>query len=67
MNVTKTRDLLTSTNDLTTDTPGLQAMLHAGRSTAIKIGMEAEAKIVIGRRVFWNVPKIQRYLDCISE
>ena len=56
-----------STNNLTVSTEGLQAMLCAGRKTAVEIGTAAGAKITVGRRVFWNVPKIQRYLDCISE
>lgn len=67
MNVTTAKKVTVSTNDLTTDTPGLQTMLHAGRKTAVEIGTAAEAKITVGRRVFWNIPKIQKYLDFISE
>lgn len=67
MNVTKSKNVKVSEKSLTTDTPGLQAMLCAGRKTAVEIGTAAGAKITVGRRVFWNVPKIQKYLDCISE
>lgn len=67
MNVTEAKKMEVSEKSLATDTPGLQAMLRARRKTAVEIGTAAGAKITVGRRVFWNVPKIQRYLDCISE
>lgn len=56
-----------STNNLTVSTEGLQSLLNSGRNTAVEIGMAAGAKVVIGRLVLWNVSKIQKYLDCISE
>ncbi len=49
------------------DTNGLQEMLCAGRSAAVKIGTDAGARVQSGRRVFWNVKKIQEYIDSISE
>ena len=49
------------------DTPNLQKMLNAGYRTAVQIGTEAGARIKVGRRVLWNVSKIQKYLDMISE
>ena len=49
------------------DTNGLQEMLCAGRPAAVKIGTDAGARVQIGRRVFWNVKKIQEYIDSISE
>lgn len=49
------------------DTKELQEMLSCGRVTAIQIGNNANAKIQIGRRVLWNVRKINQYLDSISE
>lgn len=67
MRLTDSKKMVTLRTDLTTDTPGLQAMLHSGRKTAVEIGTAAEAKITVGRRVFWNIPKIQKYLDFISE
>lgn len=56
-----------SVNDLTVDTEGLQRLINAGRQTAVEIGTAAGAKIVIGRRILWNVSKIRKYLDEISE
>lgn len=56
-----------SMNDLTVDTAGLQNLINAGRKTAVDIGMAAGAKITIGRRVLWNVSKIQKYLDDMAE
>lgn len=49
------------------DTTGLQEMLCAGRPSAVRIGTDAGARVQSGRRVFWNVKKIQQYLDAISE
>ena len=49
------------------DTLGLQEMLSSGRQSAVSIGIEARAKVQVGRRVFWNTKKIQKYLDAISE
>ena len=50
-----------SVNNLAVDTAGLQSLLSAGYPTA------AGARITVGRRVLWNVSKIQKYLDEISE
>ena len=49
------------------DMQGLQAMLNCGRKTATDIGTKAGARIQIGRRVLWNVGKVQKYLDSISQ
>lgn len=51
----------------TVDTAELQAMLSSGRKTAVEIGTAAGARIQVGRRVLWNVKKVQQYLDTISE
>lgn len=61
-----TRKFENATEKKTVDTAGLQALLTAGRKTAVEIGTAANAKIIVGRRVLWNVSKIQRYLDEIS-
>ena len=55
-----------SVNNLTVDTAGLQSLLSAGYP-AVEIGTAAGARITVGRRVLWNVSKIQKYLDEISE
>lgn len=55
------------TNDkIAITTEELQSMLSCGRSSAVQIGQLAEARIQIGKRVFWNVKKIKEYIDLIS-
>lgn len=56
-----------SIHDLTVDTAGLMQLMHAGRQTVTEVGVAAKAKIRIGNRILWNVPKIKKYLDDISE
>ena len=51
----------------TVSTESLMALLDSGRSSAVKIGEAAGAKITIGRRVLWSLPKIRRYLESICE
>ena len=46
---------------LAVDTKELPLMMGCGRDTAVRIGLEAKAKIQIGKRVLWNVEKIQEY------
>ena len=57
----------TFSDALSVDTAGLQKMLNSGRQTATQIGMAAGATFGVGRRVYWNVAKIRKYLDEISE
>lgn len=54
-------------NSLAVSTPTLMKMLNCGKPTAIRIGTEAGAKIIIGRKILWNPRIIRRYLDDISE
>lgn len=49
------------------DTVELQTMLSSGRKTAVEIGMAAGSKVQVGRRVLWNVGRIEEYLDAICE
>lgn len=51
---------------LTVDIERLAAMLSCGHATAKKIGEDAGARIVIGRRVLYSVHKIKKYLDSIA-
>lgn len=53
-------------NLISVDTNGLQTILSCGRSTAVQIGTEAKAKVIVGKRVLWNIAKIQIYLNHIS-
>lgn len=48
---------------ISVDTNGLQTILSCGRSTAVQIGTDAEARIMVGKRVLWNIAKIQEYLN----
>lgn len=46
----------------------LALVMGCGRKTAVETGTAAGAKVQIkGRRVLWNVKKIQEYLDAVSE
>lgn len=57
----------TPTAALTVSTRGLMALLSCGKPTAIKVGTAAQAKIVVGRRILWNVQAVQRYLNIAAE
>lgn len=48
------------------DTQDLQALLCVGRQTAVRIGTSANARVQVGKRVLWNVGKVQKYIDEIS-
>ena len=52
---------------LTVDTVELQSLLGCGRHTAREVGLQAGACIRLGKRVLWNLQRIQEYLDTISE
>lgn len=42
-------------------------MLSCGHATARKIGEQAGAKIVIGRRGLYSVEKVKNYLSYLEE
>ena len=65
MNKTANKSMQTS-NRLTANTETLSEYLDCGRATAVKIGEAAGAKIQIGKRVLWNISKIQAYLNNLS-
>lgn len=48
---------------LLVDTEELRYILSCGRESAVKIGEASGARFNSGRRVLWNVKKIQNYLD----
>lgn len=52
---------------LSVDVEKLAAMLSCGQATAKKIGEEAGARIVMGRRVLYSVSKVQKYIEKIAE
>ena len=62
----KTTDSSGTYHRLAVSAEVLAQMLDCGRATAVKIGSEAGARIQIGRRVLWNVNKVQQYIDNMS-
>jgi hypothetical protein len=64
MNRTTIRD---TPNVITVDIEKLAAMLSCGYATARKIGEQAGARIIIGRRVLYSVEKVRCYLECLAE
>ena len=52
---------------LTVNTSTLMKMLNCGKPTAARLGTAAGAKIVIGRKILWNVNIIRQYLNSIAE
>jgi len=52
---------------ITVNTKGLMELLGCGKPSALKIGNDAKAKIVIGRRILWSVEAIKRYVSSIAE
>lgn len=45
------------------DTTELRAYTNLGKNMATKIGIEAGAKIKVGRRTLWDKIKIDQYLN----
>lgn len=64
MKKTKNRE---TQEKIAVDIESLSAMLSCGHATARKIGEQAKAKIVIGRRVLYSVEKIKHYIELLSE
>ena len=62
----KTKKAENVQGNLAIDTDTLASWCGCGKATAVKIGKQAGARIEIGRRVLWNVAKIQVYLDSIA-
>lgn len=64
MNKTKERP---TSQPIAVNIDKLYAMLSCGHATARKIGEQAGAKIVIGRRVLYSVEKVKNYLSYLEE
>ena len=64
MNKTKERP---TSQPITVNIDKLSAMSSCGHATARKIGEQAGAKIVIGRRVLYSVEKVKNYLSYLEE
>ena len=52
---------------LLVDANGLQELTRSGRYTSMKIAEAAGARVQNGRRVLFNVEKIKKYVNMISE
>jgi hypothetical protein len=48
------------------NTEQMMKKLNCGYRTATIIGEEAKARIYIGRRVWYNVTKVEKYLEKIA-
>lgn len=66
MRATKQFSTVDIQNKIAITTDELQAMLSCGRYSAVQIGDAAEARIQIGKRIFWNVEKVKTYINLIS-
>ncbi len=47
-------------------TEQLMEKLNCGYKSAVSIGAKAEARIYVGRRVWYNVRKVEQYLEKIA-
>ena len=47
-------------------TEQLMQKMNCGYQTAVTIGTKAEARIYIGRRIWYNVEKVEKYLREIA-
>ena len=52
---------------LLVNTSDLMRLLSCGRPKAIEVGNEAGARIMLGRKVMWNVTAVREYLDSITD
>ncbi len=66
MRATRKDGTISDCDKLAVDTNGLQSLLDCGRATAVEIGGQAGARIEVGKRLLWNVSKVQKYLDTIA-
>ena len=52
---------------LLVNTPELMRLLSCGRPKAIEVGTEAGARVMLGRKLMWNVAAVREYLDSITD
>ncbi|OIZ62711.1 hypothetical protein BLA28_20160 [Eisenbergiella tayi] len=53
-------------NPIMVNVEQLQARLNCGYKTAVQIGQEAKARVYVGRRVWYNINKVESYLEKIA-
>ncbi len=66
MNATTKNNSISLDKKLTVDTQGLMELLSCGRSTALAIAEEAEARIYHGKRILFNVEKVREYVNKVA-
>lgn len=54
-------------NRLLVNTHELMLVLGGGRPSAIEVGTRAGARVMLGRKVAWNLAAVRRYLDSTAE
>ncbi len=52
-----------SDHPILVDIEHLAAVLSCGTDTARRIGEDAGARIIVGRRVLYSIKKIEQYID----
>ncbi|MCD8371236.1 MAG: hypothetical protein LUC94_13110 [Clostridiales bacterium] len=62
----KTRNRNNEEKFLTVNAETLAGMLNCGRATAVKIGVDAGARIQVGRRTLYKVDRIDKYLETMA-
>lgn len=62
----KTREFKTD-QKIAVDIGTLQSMLCVGRNAANRIAEESGAVLHVGRRKLYSVPKIERYIESLTE
>lgn len=63
----KTKNAEINDSRILVTTTELCEMLGCGRKSALEIGKSAGARVEMGRLVRWNISKINRYLETVSE
>ncbi|WP_313130991.1 hypothetical protein [Anaerocolumna sp.] len=59
---TKNYNEIDLTRKLAVDTEELQQILSLGRKSAVEVGKAANAQITVGKRIIWNLQRVQEYL-----
>ena len=52
---------------LLVNTSDLMRLLSCGRPKAIEVGTAAGAKVMLGRKIMWNVAAVRKHLDSIAD
>lgn len=63
---TKTYNEIDLTRKLAVDTEELQQILSLGRKSAVEVGKAANAQVMVGKRIIWNLQRVQEYLYNIA-